>query len=77
MAEGVNSYKNFFNYISDTLDIPAMQFYRDQNFDEPQKMRSAGVRGKKEFDKKSAIYFGKQPSFDSILQRIKLHLHRL
>ncbi|HLB41710.1 MAG TPA: nucleotidyl transferase AbiEii/AbiGii toxin family protein [Gammaproteobacteria bacterium] len=31
----------------------------------------------KEFIKKSAIYFGKQPSFDEIIQRIKRYIDRL
>ncbi|MFA6409336.1 MAG: nucleotidyl transferase AbiEii/AbiGii toxin family protein [Gammaproteobacteria bacterium] len=30
-----------------------------------------------EFQRKSAIYFGKQPTFSNILQRIAKHIHRL
>jgi hypothetical protein len=30
-----------------------------------------------EFLKKSAIYFGKQPSFDEIINRIELYIDRL
>ncbi|PIQ42620.1 MAG: hypothetical protein COV52_02355 [Gammaproteobacteria bacterium CG11_big_fil_rev_8_21_14_0_20_46_22] len=37
--------ENFFNTIADQLNIANMQFTRDHNFDEPQKMRSAGIRG--------------------------------
>jgi len=31
----------------------------------------------REFERKSAIYFGSQPSFKDILQRIKQNIHRL
>jgi len=31
----------------------------------------------KEFEKKSAIYFGEQPKFENILAKIKRHLHQL
>lgn len=41
----IESRKNFFNSIADMLSVPAMQFYRDHNFDEPKKMRNAGIRG--------------------------------
>lgn len=41
----INGRKNFFNTIADQLNITNMQFMRDHNFDEPQKMRSAGIRG--------------------------------
>ncbi len=37
--------ENFFNAIADQLNITNMQFTRDHNFDEAQKMRSAGIRG--------------------------------
>ena len=37
--------ENFFNTIANQLNIANMQFTRDYNFDEPQKMRSAGIRG--------------------------------
>ena len=37
--------REFFGSVTDKLNIPAMQFRRDHNFDEPQKMRSAGIRG--------------------------------
>lgn len=37
--------KDFFNSIAEQLRITDMRFSRDHNFDEPQKMRSAGIRG--------------------------------
>ncbi|OGO93714.1 MAG: hypothetical protein A3F41_00895 [Coxiella sp. RIFCSPHIGHO2_12_FULL_44_14] len=37
--------ENFFNTITDQLNIANIHFIRDYNFDEPQKMRSAGIRG--------------------------------
>lgn len=36
---------NFFNQVADQIDIPGIKFYRDYNFDDTQKMRSAGIRG--------------------------------
>jgi hypothetical protein len=36
---------DFFNFITSKLDIPGMTFTRDHNFDDIQKMRSAGIRG--------------------------------
>lgn len=41
----IKSRENFFNAIADQFNIANMQFTRDHNFDEPQKMRSAGIRG--------------------------------
>lgn len=37
--------ENFFNAIADQINIANMRFFRDHNFDEPQKMRNAGIRG--------------------------------
>lgn len=41
----IQSRMQFFNMISNTLNIPEIKFYRDHNFDEPKKMRNAGIRG--------------------------------
>jgi len=37
--------KDFFNSIAGQLNIPPIHFSRDNNFDEPRKMRNAGIRG--------------------------------
>ena len=34
----------FFDRIADILDIPGLTFIRDHNFDDPNKMRNAGIR---------------------------------
>ncbi len=36
---------DFFDFIASQLNIPGMTFTRDHNFDDIQKMRSAGIRG--------------------------------
>ena|SRR3989338_4067625 len=36
---------DFFNKTATQLNIPDMKFFRDHNFDDSQKMRSAGIRG--------------------------------
>lgn len=42
----IESRANFFNNVAATLKIPAMQFFRDPNFDdETGKARGAGIRG--------------------------------
>ena len=41
----VKDRENFFNTIADQLNITGLQFSLDHNFDEPQKMRNAGIRG--------------------------------
>src|SRR3990167_10347108 len=50
---------DFFNQVTKKLDIPNMKFYRDHNFDDAQKMRSAGIRG--EYDS----FFSNIPSLKS------------
>ncbi|MDP1574095.1 MAG: nucleotidyl transferase AbiEii/AbiGii toxin family protein [Coxiellaceae bacterium] len=50
---------DFFNYITKKLNISNMKFYRDHNFDDVQKMRSAGIRG--EYDS----FFSNVPSLKS------------
>lgn len=41
----INQRADFFNQVANELNIPGMIFYRDHNFDDAQKMRSAGIRG--------------------------------
>ena len=55
----------FFETIANSLKIQGMDFYRDHNFDDPDKMRSAGIRGE---------YVSLFPSVNSLKEGVVLEL---